>query len=769
MKSVLPALLAAAACLCLSSSIRANTFYVATSGSDSNPGASAKPWLTLQHGVDTISPGDTILVESGTYAGCRIGNSGTASAVCTLMADTGASVLINAAGPDNKHNSNIEVELFGGTVSYWVISGFESANSLNYGIDLRGTAFITVENCFTTESTLTGIFLAFCDNTLIQNNETSFNNEHGIYDSNSAANTTISANRSHDNKNSGIHMNGDDSEQPGDGLITNALVEKNIIYNNGTGGGSGINCDGVTGSTIRNNLLYNNLASGISLYAIDGAQGSSNDLIYNNTIVMASGSRWPINIAASTGGQPNPTGNQVMNNILYTPDAGHGSITTYAPAVAGFASDYNVVVAKFSDDGDNTTITLSAWQALGYDLHSIVATPANLFVDPANNNYQLKAGSPAIAAGISLPQVTDDIDGTPRPAHPSIGCYEVAAAEPPNYVGFVDSANCTSITGWAADRNRLNTSINVEVYDGATLLTTVLASNSRPDVGAFLGDNGLHGFSIPTPAALLNGSAHTVHVKFETSATDLTGSPFTLTCGASLPPNYIGFLDSATCTTVSGWAADKNHLNTSINVELYNGTTLIAILPATLSRPDVGAYLGDNGLHGFSITTPDQLKTGAAHSLHVKFATTATDLSGSPASVTCTPATPNYVGFVDVANCSQIAGWAADRNRLNSSITVDIYDGGTLILTLNANLSRPDVGAFLGDNGKHGFSIAVPAALETGTAHSVHIKFETSATDLTGSPASLSCASGSSASETADVVSPSGAPPRKSLSFPFRP
>jgi parallel beta-helix repeat protein len=426
MKSVVLPLLAAAVCVCLSNAVRANTFYVATSGNDSHPGTSAQPWLTLQHGVDTISPGDTILVESGTYVGCRIGNSGQAGAVCTLEADSGASVLINAAGPVNKHNSNIEVELFGGTVSYWVIAGFESADSLNYGIDLRGTQFITIQNCFTTQSTLTGIFLAFCDNSLIQNNETSFNNEHGIYDSNSSANSTIRANRSHDNHGSGIHMNGDNSEQPGDGLITFALVEKNIIYNNGAGGGSGINCDGVTNSTIRNNLIYNNLASGISLYAIDGAQGSSNDLIYNNTIVMAPGSRWPINIAASTGGQPNPTGNQIKNNILYTPDAGHGSVTTYGPAVSGFASDYNVVVPTFSVDGDNTTISLSAWHALGYDLHSIVAVPANLFVDPANNNYQLKAGSPAIGAGISLPQVTDDINGTPRPANPSIGCYEVA-------------------------------------------------------------------------------------------------------------------------------------------------------------------------------------------------------------------------------------------------------------------------------------------------------------------------------------------------------
>ena len=46
--------------------------------------------------------------------------------------------------------------------------------------------------------------------------------------------------------------------------VLNALVEDNIIYNNGTGGGSGINCDGVDDSIFRNNLLYANVASGIS-------------------------------------------------------------------------------------------------------------------------------------------------------------------------------------------------------------------------------------------------------------------------------------------------------------------------------------------------------------------------------------------------------------------------------------------------------------------------------------------------------------------------
>ena len=64
-------------------------------------------------------------------------------------------------------------------------------------------------------------------------------------------------------------MNGDLS-QGGDGVISGAVVEGNVIYDNGRAGGSGINGDGVQSSRIANNLLYDNHASGISLYRIDG-------------------------------------------------------------------------------------------------------------------------------------------------------------------------------------------------------------------------------------------------------------------------------------------------------------------------------------------------------------------------------------------------------------------------------------------------------------------------------------------------------------------
>lgn len=409
--------------------IWAATYYVGPQGNDNNPGTAQSPWATLQHAVDTIAAGDTIQVTSGTYAGCRIGNPGQPSAKKTLQAAPGAAVLLNVPGTGNKHNSIIEVENFSFTMTDWVVAGFEVANSPNYGIDVRVTERIVIRGNHVHNSAKTGIFTAFSDHILIQHNETDHNLEHGIYQSNSSTYPTIRGNRSHDNASAGIHMNGDISQIPPTGnptgLVQFATVVDNVIWNNGTAGGSGINCDGVDSSLIANNLLFNNHASGISLYAIDGAHGSSNNMVYNNTIVMAKNSRFVINIPDDGGGKAPPVGNVVENNILYTPDANHGSVLIASTGVPGFESDYNVVVNVFSDNNDSSTISLASWQANGYDLHSIIATPTQLFVNPAKANFQLKTGSPAIDAGTTLSAVTTDILGVSRPAGGyDIGCYQ---------------------------------------------------------------------------------------------------------------------------------------------------------------------------------------------------------------------------------------------------------------------------------------------------------------------------------------------------------
>lgn len=425
--SLLLVVLLAVALLCGSAS--AAIYYVATWGSDSNSGSSSAPWATLQHAVDTIAAGDTIYVKAGTYVGCRIELSGTSSAVKTLSAEPGAAVIVNSPGPLQRHNSIIEVESFTyGTVRYWTINGLEVSNSPDhYGVDMRNAEYITVQNCYSHHNGLTGIFDGFCNYNTYQYNESAFNGEHGIYHSNSGDYPTLRGNFSHDNTAAGIHMNGDAS-MGGDGLISYATLEKNIVSGNSLGMYNGsINCDGVWDSIFRNNLSYNNHGSGLTLYAIDATAGSSNNKVYNNTICLAADGYFAFNQPKSGKGKASPINNLVYNNVLYNanPATNRGCIRTYASNVPGFMSDYNVVTNVFEVAGKIKTFAV--WQSYGYDLHSFIATPAQLFVDPTNANYHLKSGSPAANAGTNLSSyVTDDLEGDSRPQGTAydIGCYE---------------------------------------------------------------------------------------------------------------------------------------------------------------------------------------------------------------------------------------------------------------------------------------------------------------------------------------------------------
>jgi hypothetical protein len=318
-----------------------------------------------------------------------------------------------------------------------------------------------------------------------------------------------------------------------------------------------------------------------------------------------------------------------------------------------------------------------------------------------------------------------------------------------SYTGFVDSVSCTTgISGWAADRNRLNTPISVTLWDGNAQVGSTFANISRPDVGSALGDNGLHGFTIPIPAGYSNGTARSLQVRFDTSSTQLNGSPAGFTCGTpsgggggGVTPNFTGWVDSSSCTVISGWAADRNRLNQSIAVDLVEGSSVLASVLANGYRPDVGGALGDNGLHAFALTVPQTLKDGAVHNIQMRYGGSTTAIPNSPQTLQCASTggpPPNFAGYVDQVGCSVISGWAADRNRPNTPIELQIYDGATLLGTVTANQSRPDVGGVLGDNGLHGFTFATPPSVKNGQPHTITVKPVGSSTALAG-PQSVTC------------------------------
>lgn len=419
------ALLLVSLLVLLASAADAATYYVAPSGDDAALGSRVVPWATLQHAVETVAPGDVIEVQSGAYAGCRIGRSGAKGRPCVLKAAPGAKVVLDRPSPKSVRHSIIELQADDGVVSFWVIEGFEVAGSPRYGIDLLTTEAIVVRRCHVHDSRVSGILTSFSNHELIEDNETHHNGEHGIYHANSGDDGVIRRNRIHRNAGCGLHMNADAS-MGGDGICSRMVVEDNTIWENGLKGGSALNACGVCDSIFRNNLCYHNYAGGISLYVGEATLGSSRNKVYDNTIVMAPNSRWAVNIPDTEDQRPAPVGNEVIGNILYSPDANRGSIFVYDPARARLVSDYNIVVDRFCSTGDERAINLRAWQAMGLDRHSRLASLEPLFVDPARNDYRLRPGSPARGAGRVLPEVPRDLRGVRRPARaPDAGAFQM--------------------------------------------------------------------------------------------------------------------------------------------------------------------------------------------------------------------------------------------------------------------------------------------------------------------------------------------------------
>jgi parallel beta-helix repeat protein len=426
--------LAVVATAMMSAACGAASYFVSQAGNNAWPGTAVQPWRTLQFAAESVGPGDLVTVRPGNYAGFHLETSGTPAAPIQFRAEPG--VLINQPNPvRTQHGTNLE------NASHIILDGFavtgmQRAGVRSVGVD--GDTFashVTIRNVHSYNNGYWGILTGFVDDVLIENNITSGSAvEHGIYVSNSGDRPVIRNNVVFDNRGNGIHMNGDAS-LGGDGLISDALVSGNIIYNNAKlnaqgvpGGGSGINMDGVQDSRIENNLLYNNHASGISLYSIDGAEGSTNNEVVNNTVYQAADARWALNI------QQGSTGNAVRNNVLISQHPTRGSIDISQNSLAGFTSDYNVVMQRFTTDGGDSIQTLAQWRAsTGQDMHSLVATAGQLFVNPAavGGDYHLLTTSPAINAGTGLLAPPVDLDGRARPVGAAfdIGAYEWAASQ----------------------------------------------------------------------------------------------------------------------------------------------------------------------------------------------------------------------------------------------------------------------------------------------------------------------------------------------------
>ncbi len=108
----------------------------------------------------------------------------------------------------------------------------------------------------------------------------------------------------------------------------------------------------------------------------------------------------------------------------------------------------------------------------------------------------------------------------------------------------------------------------------------------------------------------------------------------------------VGYHDSSDCSVSQGWACDGNDYNQAISVHFYadapaGSGTYVGQTVANLPREAaVGAMCGGNSSHGFSFTTPDNLKDGRQHYIYASAINIGPSgsnpmLLGTPKTITC--------------------------------------------------------------------------------------------------------------------------------------
>ena len=123
------------------------TYYVRTDGSDANTGltnTAGGAWLTIQKAAATMTVGDTVRVQPGTYPETVTpSNAGTAAGPITYLADGGVVVI---------DGGNVRCKAFdvAGT-GYLVIDGFEITNQPDCGgtdsaVDINNANNVTIRN-----------------------------------------------------------------------------------------------------------------------------------------------------------------------------------------------------------------------------------------------------------------------------------------------------------------------------------------------------------------------------------------------------------------------------------------------------------------------------------------------------------------------------------------------------------------------------------------------------------------------------------------------
>jgi len=359
-------------------------YYVdATAGNDASPGTSARPFRTLQHAADLVNPGDGVVVKDGVYTGgstvVTISRSGTAANWIVFRAAHRWGAVVD--GQNNSSAAGISVR-----GNYVRVEGFEVRWMSRSGIDAYGGS----------DKTAVTHDVAIVENHIHDIGRICTDDTGGRVGVNAyASNMVIEQNLIHD---IGRLSPGEQGCSLGPGSITWQNHDHGVYH-------------GVGDSLIiRNNVFYNN-THGWAYHRYSGAGARASGVyILNNTFAFPNPNRaGQIVIAGATDGLV------IANNIFYQPNtAGIWFDASSGGTWAGALVENNL-----------STNAIYTPRVLDVTAVSNMAGADPKFVSPPRFDFHLQTGSPAINAGLTLPQVTGDFEGvTRRRAGLAVGAYE---------------------------------------------------------------------------------------------------------------------------------------------------------------------------------------------------------------------------------------------------------------------------------------------------------------------------------------------------------
>jgi membrane protein involved in D-alanine export len=99
----------------------------------------------------------------------------------------------------------------------------------------------------------------------------------------------------------------------------------------------------------------------------------------------------------------------------------------------------------------------------------------------------------------------------------------------------------------------------------------------------------------------------------------------------------------------------------------------------------------------------------------------------------------NYTGVLERADCDEISGWALDKHRPDSPLSVDLFEEKEYVTTIVANQFREDLSAAGYGNGRHAFRVQTPLQFKDRRPHVLSISVTGTTKKITPAPRIILC------------------------------